>query len=36
MHQIGTKETSGHFIVNEAQKETGEKLREWLAEFWKG
>ena len=29
VHQVGD-ETTGHFIVNEKQEETGKRLREWL------
>ena len=30
-YQIGD-ETTGHFLVNEKQEETGKRTREWLAE----
>lgn len=30
--QIGD-DTTGHFLVNERQEETGQRTREWLAQF---
>lgn len=31
-YQIGD-ETTGHYLVNERQEETGQRTREWLAQF---
>jgi len=34
-YQIGN-ESTGHFVVNEAQVETGRRTRGWLAAYWQG